>query len=129
MKTSTSPTSQTTAPPAEAGQVIALKPHQEGKIPSYVEEFSSSYKRMNAEIRFMKRIIEDENIGNQEKLSILLEFVKVSTQMLDIWAKYALALSHSKTGSKTAISAGFHSNSATVPSPRSAFDEGAEHGN
>ncbi len=109
--------------------VIALKPHLQEKTPRYVEEFSSSYKRMSTEIRFMKRIIEDENIENQEKLSIILEFVKVSTQMLDIWAKYALALSHSKAGSKTAIPAELQSDSATVPSPHSVSDEGAEHGN
>ena len=109
--------------------VIALKTHLQEKTPSYVEEFSSSYKRMSAEIRFMNRIIENENIEDQEKLSIILELVKISTQMLDVWAKYALALSHSKAGSITAISAELQHNSAAVPSPRSVSDEGAEHGN
>lgn len=109
--------------------VIPLKFQLPDAAPSHVKKFSYSYKRMNAEMRFMKQVIEGENIANEEKLSIILDFVKVSTVMLDIWAKYALALSNSKAGSKNTVPAEIQSNPDTVPLPRSASNEGTEHGN
>lgn len=85
--------------------------------------------RMSAEIRFMKRIVEDENIENSDKLSMMLGFVKVSAQMLDIWAKYAVALSNSKGGSKRMPPDGALADHDSPPPSHHDSNEGTEHGN